>query len=147
MPGELGINMMVKRVNLMSAGECVLSASFRLPVEAPFVMPGNSDAAQATSSSKRQTAIVPITLLLTGSVDRSPQVIRLRVPSYTPVTTEGAQTVATGHFTLDLWQMANLGVTPQTFFIYAFSGPLMIGPVPTAFVSLPPMAEVRSTNG
>jgi hypothetical protein len=134
-PSESGIQIVIERVNLVSAEECILTASFKLPVDKRHIV-----------AKARETAIVPITLLLTGSVDRSPQFVKLHVPSYAPITSEGGQNFATGHFTLDLCQMANLRTTPQTYFIYAFAGSILTGPIPSAFVALPP-SEARSANG
>lgn len=135
MPSSPGINIKINRVNLMSADDCILTASYRLPVTSQQVV------AQRT-----ETAIIPVTLLLTGSVEYAPRLLRLNVPSYKPVISEGDQKFAIGHFTLDLCQMADLKTTAQTFFIYAFAGPVMIGPIPTAFVNIPAF-ESRSAKG
>ena len=84
-----------------------------------------------------ETARVPVSLLLTGSAEPTPQILKLTVPSYTPLESAGGHTIATGYFSLDLCRIANLLVTPQTYFIYAFSGEVMTSAVPTAFVRLP----------
>jgi hypothetical protein len=139
-PSEPGISIKINRVNLMSAEECLLTASFRLPVEAAHIVKRSPASADEPPRLRRETAIIPITLLLTGSVEPSPQLIQLSVPAYSPLTTAAGQTMATGHFTFDLLQMASVRTIPQTYFIYAFAGPVLSGPVPAAFVTLPPSA-------
>jgi hypothetical protein len=138
-PSEVGIRMVVSRVNLISTTECILTGSYRLPVAGPHIVERSILPSNEPSRARRETCIVPITLLLTGSVHPSPKLLRLAVPSFRPLTTAGNETIATGYFTLDLCQMANL-TTPQTYFIYAFAGPILAGPFPTAFVRIPPAA-------
>jgi hypothetical protein len=136
-PTEPGITLSVTRVNVFTpAARCVLSGSYRLPIQPQHaVKPAEFGNGEVTTPAA--TAIVPITLLLTGSVEPEPKVLRLSVPSYEPLQSAGDQEVAVGHFSLDLCRMANLLVTPQTFFIYAFSGEVMTAGVPTAFARLP----------
>lgn len=134
-PSNSGINVSISRVNLMSADDCILTASYRLPVAPHQIV-----------TQRTETAIIPVTLLLTGSVEPAPQLLRLNVPSYKPLLSEGDQKFAIGHFTLDLFQMVNLKNAAQTFFIYAFAGPVMAGPIPTAFITIP-AAESRSAKG
>ena len=127
-PAETGIALSVARVNVFApTTRCVLSGSFRLPIQPQHLV----------KSAGAETAIVPISLLLTGSVDPEPKILRLTVPCYDPVVTAGAQTIATGYFSFDLCRMTKLLVTPQTYFIYAFAGEVMTAPVPTAFARLP----------
>lgn len=136
-PAEPGIALSVTRVQLFSPKtQCVLAASFRLPIQPQHVVkPVKAENEPATVP--EGTALVPISLLLTGSADPAPQIVKLVVPSYAPLESAAGQTVAVGHFSLDLCRMANLLVTPQTYFIYAFSGEVMTSAVPTAFARLP----------
>ena len=55
----------------------------------------------------------------------------------------GGQSIATGHFTVDLAKLVKIGMTPQTYFIYAFSGPVLHGPTPAAFVHIPLTSSAR----
>jgi hypothetical protein len=134
-PVEPGIALSVARVSVFAPGtRCVLAGSFRLAIyPQQLVRPPRLD-----------EAIVPITLLLTGSVDPDPKIVRLFVPSYEPVKSVDGGPVAVGYFAFDLCRMTNLLVTPQTWFIYAFSGEVMTPAIPTAFAKLPEEEEVQS---
>lgn len=136
-PAEPGIVMSMERVNALGAEtQCLINASYRLPIRPHHVMkPAEGEGEPAPAGD--ETAIVPITLLLTGSVDTTPKVVELAVPTTEPVDTSGDAPVATGYFALDLCTLEELTSTPQTYFIYAFSGEVMAGPFPTAFVKLP----------
>lgn len=102
-------------------------------VDAAAAAPGAAAAVPAPV----ETARIPITLLLTGSADPRPQLVKLVVPSYAPLETLDGRTLAVGHFSFDLCRHADLMITPQTHFIYAFSGEVMTPAVPAAFVRLP----------
>ncbi len=140
LPSEPGIALAVERVNVIQPAtdglstHCPLTASFRLPVRPHHLAePPEGDAPDEPQA----TAVVPITLLLTGSADPAPKLVKLAVPSYEAVATDAGQPVATGYFHLDLCRLADLTSTPQTYFLYAFAGEAMTGPVPAAFVRLP----------
>ncbi len=111
--------------------------------------PSTSTPAQFTappaSSGPAQTARVPISLLLTGSADSRPRVVKLVVPCYEPLESVEGRMLAVGYFSVDLCRIADLLATPQTYFIYAFSGEVMTAAVPTAFARLPDM-ELDSTD-
>jgi hypothetical protein len=127
-PAEPGIALSVPRVNIFEPkARCLLGGSFRLPIHLQHI----------SRPPRLDVATVPITLLITGSVDPEPRILRLFVPSYEPLIFANGGPVASGYFSLDLCRMTNLLVTPQTWFIYAFSGEVMTPPVPTAFARLP----------
>jgi hypothetical protein len=137
-PAEVGIALTVERVNvIMPECHCHLHGSFRLPVRPQHVVEPSAPPQDEVSPPRPVTAVVPIALLLTGTASPAPVLLRLAVPSYKPLDTSDDEAVATGHFTLDLCRLVELATTPQTFFVYAFSGEVMAGPVPTAFVSIP----------
>jgi hypothetical protein len=124
-----GIALDVQRVTVMrSDRQCLLHGSFRLPVEAT-ARPAESGPDHAA------TAIVPIGLLLTGSVRPEPMVINLNVPSYLPLEAGDGKTWASGYFALDLGAFAQLRGAVQTYFLYALSGDAMAGPALAAFVN------------
>jgi hypothetical protein len=128
-PVEGGIALDVQRVSVMRPDrQCLLHGSFRLPVDA------SSRPAQ-TGPGHAATAIVPIGLLLTGSVRPEPIAINLNVPSYLPLESANGRVWAVGHFALDLGAFAELHGAVQTYFLYAFSGEAMSGPVLAAFVN------------
>ena len=128
-PAKPGIALAVQRVTVMRADRpCMLHGSFRLPAKALAPMP-------RPAGEEAPTAIVPIGLLLTGSVHAEPVVLNISVPSYTPLEKIGGGTFATGFFALDLCAFAKLGGTVQTWFIYGFSGDCVAGPTLAAFVN------------
>lgn len=129
-----GIAISVARVSVIEDNaQCVLSGSFRIPLKEYEIKTPDSAPKSAKPS---PTAIVPISLVLTGTGKTTPTVLRLMVPSFEPIDkTIRGPVMATGHFTLDLCKLTPAVTTPQTLFIYAFSGEVMSGPVPMAFVS------------
>lgn len=148
-PDAVGINLSVPRVSVFGADEpCIVRGSFRLPVLAQHrVKPADAKEGEPPPPAPEDTARVPISLLLTGSVDHAPQVLKLVVPVYEPLgDTDGktdGQVIATGHFCFDLCGMPGMNIRPQTYFIYAFAGEVMTAAVPAAFTRLP--AEVPET--
>ncbi len=139
LPAQPGVALSIERVNLLPASECVVFGSYRLPVEARHVTPAST----LKTEPGAPTAVIPITLLLTGSVDAAPRLARLQVPCKQPLVEVDGQAVATGHFAVDLAKLVRLGLTPQTYFVYAFAGGTLSGPVLTAFVRVP-LAPPRS---
>lgn len=133
LPPDLGIELALERVNLLPATECVVFGSYRLPVEPRHVTPATT----LLTNPQAPTAIIPITVLLTGSVDAAPRLAKLHVPCRRPLLEVDGQSIASGHFAVDLGKLVRIGITPQTFFVYGFSGAIMTGPVPTAFVRIP----------
>jgi hypothetical protein len=139
-PVDPGLALSVTRVSVLAPNaRCVLAGSYRLPIQPQHVVKVVKFTRDANGQTipHPETAIVPITLLLTGSVEPEPKILRLAAPSYAPLESATGGTVATGYFSLDLCRLTNLLATPQTYFIYAFSGEAMTAAVPTAFVRLP----------
>jgi hypothetical protein len=144
-PEEAGIALVSQRVTVIRADRpCLIHGSFRLPAKAlsppPSARPSPpapvSPAANPKDSrAPAPTAIVPIALMLTGSVQASPLVLNLNVPSYAPLERSGGENLATGYFTFDLCAQAALAGVVQTYFIYAFSGEVVAGPSLAAFVN------------
>jgi len=139
-PAEPGIVLAAPRiVPLKDAKACVLRGAFRLKVLPKHVVP----AADAPGGEKIQeqfrekaavpTAVVPITVVATGSEAAVPMLFRFFVPTFDPVT-PGEGGIATGSFAIDLQQIHNVLGVEQTLFLYAFSGEEMAGPTLVAFV-------------
>jgi hypothetical protein len=130
-PTAPGIAIAVDRVvPLAPNAACVLRGSFRLPIQDRDKV--KHAHVQTQEVFDRPTAIVGITLLLTGSDSAVPVLIALKVPSYDPLDAGAAE--ATGFFTVDLAKLGNLTGMEQTYFIYALSGETMAGPFPMALV-------------
>jgi len=89
---------------------------------------------QKLDREKPHTAIVPITLVLTGSDRPAPVVLPLKLPSYDPVDRNADSAIVSGYFAIDLCKLSDIAAIEQTVFIYAFSGEVMVGPVPIALV-------------
>jgi hypothetical protein len=135
-PEEPGIALSAQRVTALRADRpCMLHGSFRLKADALPPGPAATSGATPANAAGAPTALVPIGLLLTGSVDASPVVVNLEAPSYAPLIRDGGENYATGYFSLDLRAHADLPGTPQTFFLYAFSGECSAGPALAAFVN------------
>lgn len=139
-PGELGISLAAPRVVPMKdARTCVLQGAFRLKVLPKHVVPGSGIPgaeelqAQYRGKSLVPTAVVPITVVATGSTAAVPFVFHLMVPTFDAVT-PGEGGVATGNFAIDLQRIYNVLAVEQTLFLYAFSSEEMAGPVPIGFV-------------
>jgi hypothetical protein len=129
-----GMALSVPRVSVIDENtRCILSGSFRLPVKEQELLPQDKAPKPAKPA---PVALMPITLVLTGTEQVTPTVLRLIVPSYDPIDkTIRGPLMVTGHFTIDLCTLAPVAKVPQTFFIYAFSGEIMAGPAPMAFIS------------
>jgi len=140
-PAEAGIAIAAPRLLVIDEMKnCMLRGSFRLPVLPKHVVPapgapgGERIRAQFQGKDKVPTAIVPITIVATGSTAAVPFVWRLLVPTYDPIAPDKSGLV-TGSFSVDLQKLQNVKELEQTLFIYAFSGEAMAGPSPVAFVS------------
>jgi hypothetical protein len=124
-PDKLGITLAVPRVVPRNQHmRAIVHGSFRLRLLPRERAPG-----------RVYSAVVPITLLATGSDLPAPYQFDLQVPVYDPVQTVDGGTEVTGYFSIDLQSLANLNVVDQTLFLYAFSGEQVLGPVPMALVT------------
>ena len=136
-PAESGIALSLPRVQLYSPkSRCVLAGSFRLPMQPQYAVKPDHGAS-LPANAPPETARLPISLLITGSTDAAPQIVKLVVPSHEPIKTVAGKPFALGYFSFDLCKLASLRTSPQTYFIYAFCGELMTPPALTAFVRLP----------
>lgn len=156
-PDAPGIALAVDRlVKDREGATAVLRGSFRLPLLEREVVkpkdPSDSAAVEALPEEQRPralregaawqdpgdpeaTAVVPITLVVTGAHRPGPTVLDLQVPSFDAVDPGAKAPVVTGHFALDLRE--SLGwdrLADQTSFIYALSGAALAGPAAIAVV-------------
>jgi hypothetical protein len=82
----------------------------------------------------RHGAVVPVTLVVTGTESPGPFVVPMRVPSFDR--DDAAREVGvTAHFAVDLFRLAPLAAAPQTYFVYAFSADGHTEPLPIAVVA------------
>jgi len=132
-PVQPGIAMTVDRVVPMTPTvTCILRGSYRLPIQARDIVKHVPE--QKLDREKPHTAIVPITLVLTGSDSPAPIVLPLKLPTYDPVDRNADSAIVSGYFAIDLCKLSDIAAIEQTVFIYAFSGEVMVGPVPIALV-------------
>lgn len=108
-----------------------IQGAFRLiPTPQELVKTGWSDPYYSQRPADgRPAAVITIWLMLTGANDGSLYLIPLRVPAWTK-----AGAAYTGYFQFDLRQMRGAPKDAQTYFLYAFSGASMTGPVQSALV-------------
>jgi len=104
-----------------------LIGSFRLPIRVRDILSKPTD--------DGATAVLPITLIITGSDSRGATKIPLAVPVYDRLISGNENQIATGHFALDLLSLPMMPDEIQTYFIYAFYGEYMGGPVVMGLVS------------
>ncbi len=129
-PSKPGIDFRIDRtVRLGQGAPCLLHGSFRLPVLSRELMEPSG------GTSSQVTAILPITLVVTGSDVTGPWVIRLQVPSYDAAVVRGAPATATGYFAFDLLQLREFPRGATTYFLSAFNGEFVAGPKPVTLVS------------
>ena len=81
------------------------------------------------------TAVLPLHLIVTGSVDPFVRVITLRVPSTDEFELDAEEVEVTGHFNVDLFAEGIVTRLPQTCFIYVAAGSTISGPTPVAVLS------------
>jgi len=131
-----GIALAVERVLMIEDNtRCILRGTYRLPISGrdtvkPANVTYNREAGLVeTETQPAPTAIVTITLLITGSEIAAPTLFRLQVPSYENVTEDAGALVASGQFAIDLFNLPEMPRVAQTLFIYAFSEEVMEGPV------------------
>ena len=120
-PGAPGIALVADRV--ARAGRALVHGSFRVRLHKRWIA--------------AHGAVVPLTLVLTGSEDPRPVVVGLRLPSFDPADPASPPATVAGHFALDLLGLAPLAASPQTWFLHAFTGDASAGPLPIAVPARP----------
>jgi hypothetical protein len=97
---------------------------------ATCVLYGAARARQTDPTQARRSAIVPVTLVITGSESPAPVVISMRVPSF-----DRGDSGMTVRFAVDLFRLAPLVEAPQTYFVYAFTADGRSSPLSIAVVA------------
>jgi hypothetical protein len=132
LPVDPAVSLRAARVvEALPDAKALLQGSFRLPVRPSDVI--SKDAIGLAHPDI--TAVVPISLLVIGSEDAVPEVLRLVVPSFLPTSQRDGKSFATGFFSVDLAQMGSFMQRPQTYFIYAFANQFM---TPAALMAIVP---------
>lgn len=134
-PTEPGICVEVDRA-VVSNERCMLRGSFRVPVlpreqVSPRLHEATNERRMPNVGDERAKAVVPISLVLTGSQDPGPFIITLQLPAY-ELDSNGR---ALGRFEIDLFELEGMPRAPTTYFLHAFHGPHAVGPLPVGIVS------------
>lgn len=152
-PEEIGLCLSAPRVFLRREGAaCVLRGSFRLKARTQDIVdedrwpkPDKSRGGIYDYEPPVPAAVLPVTLLTTGTAAAGPRLTRLELPSFDEFDPEQSADLApstyTARFALDLEALDALMYDPQTCFIYAFAGELQSEPVLVGVVTpdmLPP---------
>lgn len=138
-PSEEGIELELDRA-VVSNERCMLRGSFCLPtlprerVEPPRLHHGERERRRPEVGDARAEAVVPLTLIMTGSVSPGPFILSLKLPVY-ELERSGDDALARGRFELDLFELADMPRSAETFFVHAFHGRHVIGPLTVAVVS------------
>jgi hypothetical protein len=74
-------------------------------------------------------AVLPVTILLTGDDDAEPILLPLRVPIHQPLEGAKGQSLARGHFALDLRALLGDQLVPQTYAVWALSRQQISAPI------------------
>jgi len=134
-PADTGIHMAIERiVDRKKAATCPVSGSFRLPALPQEIVKADYHDSGALPGERLPTAVVGITLLVTGADDGSLFVLPMHVASFDRISANETAPIVTGQFTVDLFQFRDMPRQAQTYFVYAFSGEVMTDPVPLALV-------------
>lgn len=137
-PTEPGVCVEVDRA-VVSNERCMLRGSFRVPVlPRERVGPrtyatgdGATERRMPDVGDERAVAIVPLSLIFTGSNDPGPFMITLQLPAYELDSRE----IAIGRFEVNLFELAEMPRTAGTYFLHVVHGPHAVGPLPIGIVS------------
>ena len=139
-PKAAGIVLAIERVTVDRPGaRAILHGSFRLPAtegETVRARPEGPDGANWRDvGDPRATAVMPISLVITGDDDLGPWVEPLRVVSREPLVTEGKKTYATGYFNIDLLRAPDPVRQHQSYAVWAVSGDTISEPVKVSLLN------------
>ena len=133
-PPEPGVLFAPQRlVDLDRQSHWPLYGAFRLaPLAGETVKPGWRDPYyDARPAEPKPVAVVGVTLLVASAEDGTPSTFAVRVPAWSR-----AAGAVTGYFNLDLFDLPGIPRAPGTYFISAFSGETLAGPLASALVRL-----------
>jgi hypothetical protein len=109
---------------------CLLQGSFRLSARFGRYIP--LDKRSTDKTKPVETVRMPVHILVTGNATPLAFTARMMIPTYHAVKDPKDAAPVTGYFNFDLLDYADLRKTPQTYYIYLFSGDTMSGPLPLA---------------
>jgi hypothetical protein len=129
-PERFGIELAIEeRVVLTPGARCILRGSFRVPLVLQHLVGLQTAVTLSGTAEEQPTAIIPLTLLLTGADAPGPFLIPMRVPSYDSQTGETLAAEVTGTFALDLFETEALSHRePMIYYLYAFLDKILAGP-------------------
>jgi hypothetical protein len=129
LPKKAGIDLFSERGPITTDARCVIRGSYRLPLLRQHLLSLRTSILTEGCEESDLEAVVPLTLLLTGSEAPGPFLIPMHVPSYNNLDSDSLVPQVTGTFALDLFETEALRHRePQVYYLYAFSGEIMGGP-------------------
>ena len=136
-PMQVGIDLAIEPpIAVSPEARCILRGSYRLPLRLQHLTVHQTQELLLDSEEPAIPALIPLTLLLTGSRAPGPFLIAMRVPCYDELTADSPAAEVTGTFSLDLFDTEALGHRePQIYYLYAFSDKVLAGPVKFELVS------------
>lgn len=137
-PAEPGIALAAPRVVVTKAGEkAVVAGSLRVAVPPRQITARAEGEPYPQVAGKPPGAIVPVTVIAVSSNKSDPvhMVLSMQVPSFDAVPAGATGAVVTAHFAFDLFAQRGVQRAAHTYFLYAFCGEHMAGPVPVGLVT------------
>jgi len=129
-PSRKGIALALpERVAMGPSATCELLLSFRLPALPRHIVRH----AAGEAGQEGATAVVPVTVVVTGDDFAGPFAAELRVPSFTPVDPADPAPVVEGQAVIDLLALPGMWRSRRTMFVWAFSGEQASEPCAVAF--------------
>src|SRR6266446_6133162 len=105
LPKAMGISLNLEtRVVLRPQTKCVLRGSYRLPLRLQHLLGMQTQDSPPEAEEQEVAAIIPLTLLLTGSESPGPFLISMRVPCYDRLASDSLVAEVTGVFAIDLFE-------------------------------------------
>ena len=137
-PTEPGLALAAPRVVVTKAGEkAVVAGSLRVAVQPRQITARAEGEPYPAVAGKAVGAVLPVTVIALSSNKHDPlhMVLTMQVPSFDAVPAGATDAVVTAHFAFDLFAQRGVQRAAHTYFLYAFCGEHMAGPVPVGLVT------------
>ncbi len=124
------------QIDLRTSENWIMNGSFRLPLRIQEIVKVKPDTPEKSDPEiKRPTAVKGIHLLLVREKDGEEQLFSFQIPSFDNLPEENQENqVITGHFNIDFLKLPRFSSRLQTYYLYAFSGDVMVGPSTTTLI-------------
>jgi len=133
---EEGITLQLERVVVRKENAAnVLHASLRIAIPAHDVVRTIEGQEAPDVGDEKAKAVIGVSVVIIGSEESDPTILTMAIPSYDEIEGTSERPIATGYFALDLFKITRIADREQTYFIYAFAGSEMEGPLLNAVVA------------